>query len=518
MFAVLALCASLAYADEPSTLSVVVSDAKGNRVHSLTRGDFQIVTRGAKNEITEFTDGHATPRSIVVLFDLTSISMAARNTIIEALHNFLTASMRPGDRVILLTAGQALTPVSSWTAEKKEIDAALERISTSSAPATMGGDRAAAEKRIREMITDIQQATRTFYNFDTLLDAVRVYASACYRDGQQAIGLLSATIDLFPAKATRNVLIIAGGGLPVRAGADMFQYMDSVKAQAEQGQLGGALRVGAARSSPLSETNSYDLGPILHAFTSLAWSRGVAIYAIDSEMSEGPSSQVESQRTMDRAASFTTLANRSAGYQVIADETGGLAILAQRPAEALAQILADLDSFYSIRIRTTAPLAAHSALDIRSKPGYKVRFTSGGTIPPPDTEVRGRVIAHHLIKPDTNDLGISLQAAAPVGDGDKRRVALKVMIPIKNLKFVQEGDQVTGGFTVYIATGDSAGHASPVNKQSQQLRWPVAALQAAGDRQLTFAVDVVLDPGRTQISVGVLDEKSQATGYERVSI
>ena len=128
------------------------------------------------------------------------------------------------------------------------------------------------------------------------------------------------------------------------------------------------------------------------------------------------------------------------------------------------------------------------------------------------------VVANHLLKPDTNDLGITLQAAEPVADGQKRRVALKVMIPIKNLKFVQDGSEVTGGFSVYIATGDQLGHASNVSKQSKQLRWPAAALQAAGDRQLTFAVEVVLEPGRNQISVGVLDDQSKTTGYDRVSI
>jgi hypothetical protein len=297
----------------------------------------------------------------------------------------------------------------------------------------------------------------------------------------------------------------------------MFQYLDTIKSQAEQGMLGATLRQGAARSSPLSDSSAYDLTENLRGFAAEAWNKGVAIYAIDSEMGDSASTMVESQRTIDRAAAFTTTANRSAGYQMIADGTGGLAILARRPSEALEQVRSDLDAFYTIGINPPAAPATQNSVQLQSK-GYKVRMTPGGTQPTPDIEISSQVVAHHLLKPDTNDLGITLQAAEPVADGQKRRVALKVMIPIKNMKFVQEGNEVTGGFSVYIATGDQLGHASNVNKQSKQLRWPAGALQALGDRQLTFAVEVVLEPGRNQISVGVVDDQSKTTGYDRVSI
>ncbi|MDQ6801004.1 MAG: hypothetical protein M3041_09225 [Acidobacteriota bacterium] len=501
-----------------TTFSVVVTDPKGNRVGSLHREDFQL----AKNEITSFADARTTnaiPRRIAILIDITTIELPARATLVEALHGFLAKSLRPGDRVLILTAGQSLTPLCAWTAEKKDIDAALERASTGTSQ-TMAGDRAQAERRLRELINDIQQASASqasFFSFDTLTTAVRNYAAAVYRDTRQSISLMSTSTDLFPSRATRNILIIAGAGLPARAGADMFQYLDTIKAQAEQGQLGSTLRQGAARSSPLNDSSAFDLTTVLADLANEAWQKGVAIYAIDSEMGDSSSTMVESQRTIDRAAAFTTTANRLAGYQLIAEGSGGLAIFARRPSEALDQIRDDLDTFYTIGINATTPLATREAVQLQSK-GYKVRLTPGGTQPTPDIEMSSHVVAHHLLKPDTNDLGITVQAAPPVADGQKRRVALKVMIPIKNLKFVQEGSEVTGGFSVYIATGDQLGHASSVNKQSKQLRWPVAVLQAAGDRQLTFAVEVVLEPGRNQISVGVLDDQSKTTGYDRVSI
>src|SRR5215210_223862 len=97
-----------------TTFSVVVTDSKGNRVRSLHREDFQI----EKSEITSFADASTTsaiPRRIAVLFDITTIALPARAMIVEALHDFFAKTLRPGDRVLVLTAGQSLTALSTWT-------------------------------------------------------------------------------------------------------------------------------------------------------------------------------------------------------------------------------------------------------------------------------------------------------------------------------------------------------------------------------------------------------------------
>ena len=492
--------AMLAQAQEPAAiaLNVVATDSKGNHIRSLTRDDFEILSRGKTIEVSDVSERALTPRRIAVIFDVTSISLAARRTMIDGLRDFLSKSLRPGDRVLLLTAGQALTPLSEWTADSAQIDAALQRAGTESS-ATMAGDRESAERRIREMITDIQQARQTLYTFDTILETVRTYATAVYRDTKQSIGLLNTATNLFSSRSTRNVMIVVGAGLPLRAGADLFQYLDNVKSDAERGQLGGALRQGAGRSSPLTESSSFDLTSIL-----------------------------ESRRCRGARSRRGDLHDR------FGDGRGGVGTggsesnerphgVLRHDRQSLCRISAPGRRKWRRRFFGAAAERGPCANPVRSRFVLLDRASSdlaarGGAPLTADAEVQSRVVAYHLMKPDANDLGISVQAAPPVADGDKRRVNLKVMIPIKNLRFVQEGNVVTGGFTVYITTGDALGHTSSVNKQTQQLHWPVEALQAAGDRKVTFAVDVVLEAGRTQISVGVLDLRSETTGYDRVSV
>jgi hypothetical protein len=45
------------------------------------------------------------------------------------------------------------------------------------------------------------------------MDAARDYAAACYRDAEHTLDVMSSAVSLFTPRK-RNVLIVAGGGLP----------------------------------------------------------------------------------------------------------------------------------------------------------------------------------------------------------------------------------------------------------------------------------------------------------------
>jgi len=385
----------------------------------------------------------------------------------------------------------------------------------------MTSPQAVIEKRIREIATDIQQAGRanhTFYTFDALIDAARAYAANAYRDSEQTLSVIGSAVSLFTPR-TRNVLIVVGGGLSRLPGSGVFQYVEGIRNNAQRGSLGANLQTGAAASSPMGEVSSYDLTPLFNSFGTRAWRRGVVFYALSPDISEDAGSRIDMQQPGDRLAAFTNTASRFDGYHLLAEETGGVAFVGRSAADAFERITADLNSFYSVGVRPTAPISGMDAVSVKVSDGRRVRVTRGsaGAGTPAD-EMESRVIANHLLKAADNSLGISLNAAAPVPDGERRLVTVDVMIPIHKLKLVSDGDSLTGAFTVFIATGDSVGHSSNVTRQTKEIRWPADALTRAGDKPLTFRVNVVLEPGRSQISVGVMDEKSKEKGFDRLSV
>ena len=512
-------------------LALVVTDSKGNHIRSLSRDDIQVSIGGVPVDIRRLVERGAAgvpageTRRVAVLFDVATLSAGTRQQTIDALHSFFAQTLRPGDLAVVLAGGQSLHAMTSWTANLAEIDAALQRVSSESSIPLADG-QAAAEKRIREIATDIQQVeaagaatgrVTNLYTFDALTDAARAYASAAYRDAEQSLGSISSTMGLFTPR-TRNVLIIVGAGLPRMPGAGVFQYVETLRSAAVRGALGTGLQTGAQRSSPMGESSSYDLTPQFNTLGTRAWRRGIAFYTISSDISQDSGNGVEMSRSRDSLAAFTNAAGRFDGYRMLADETGGVAFVGRSAVDALNRIQSDLDAFYTVGVHPTAPISGKYALAVKAR-GYSVRVTRGsaGTGTPAD-EMESRVVSNQLSKPTDNALGISLNAAPPVNDGEKRLVTVDVMIPIRKLKLVPEGDSLAGAFTVFIATGDSVGHSSNVNRQTKEIRWPADALVDAGDKTITFRVNVVLQPGRSQISVGVMDEKSHEKGFDRLSV
>lgn len=510
-------------------LSVVVTDSRGNHVRSLTKDDFQLAIGGTPVVVDKFSERGAAGapagemRRIAVLFDVTTISPGARRQTSEALHGFLARTLRPGDLAVILAAGRSVRAMTGWTADLNEIDAALKQVSGESGESStlLATGQGAAEKRINEIANDIRQAGQsqhTFYTFDALIDAARAYAAAAYRDAEQTLGGVSSAVSLFTPR-TRNVMIVAGSGLPRTPGAGVFQFVETLRGIAQRGGMGTDLQTGAQHSSPMGESSSYDLTPLLEAFGTRAWRRGVVFYSISPDITDDGGSSIDMQQAGDRLAAFTNSANRFAGYHFLAEETGGIAFVGRPAAGALERIAADLETFYTVGVHPTAPIGGKYVVSVKVKNGSGVRVSRGsagaGT---PAEEMESRVIANHLLKPAGNALGISLNAAQPVIEGEKRLVTVDVIIPIRKLKVIQEGDNLTSAFTVFIATGDSAGHSSNVNRQTKQIRWPADVLAGAGEKALTFRVNVVLEPGRYQISVGVIDEKSQEKGFDRVSV
>ncbi|HEX3577155.1 MAG TPA: VWA domain-containing protein [Thermoanaerobaculia bacterium] len=511
----------------PAMLSVVVTDSHGNHVPSLTKDDFQLSVGGKPMAVAKFSERGASGqytgemRRIAVLFDATTISAGARRQVVESMHAFLARTLRPGDMVAIFGGGPSLRPVTGWTSDLTEVDNALRLVAGESAPPPLADGQAAAEKRIREIATDIQQAgnsNHTFYTFDALMDAARAYAAAGYRDAEQSLSVISSAVSLFTPR-TRNVLIVAGGGLPRTPGAAVFQYLETLRTNAQNGAMGAFLQRGAQASSPMGESSSYDLTPLFNTFGMRAWRRGIVFYAIVSDIGSDGGSQIDQQQSSDRLAAFTDAAGRYAGYHLLADETGGIAFVGRSAADALNRIASDLESFYTVGVHPTSPIGGKGDVSVKVKNGYAVRVTRGsaGAGTPAD-EMESRVIANQLMKPTGNALGISVDAVPGEMEGERRLVTVDVKIPIRKLKLVPDSGGLTGAFTVFIATGDSAGHSSNVTRQTKEVHWPADAIERAGDKELTFRVNVVLQPGRSQISVGVMDEQSHEKGFERVSV
>jgi hypothetical protein len=162
-----------------------------------------------------------------------------------------------------------------------------------------------------------------------------------------------------------------------------------------------------------------------------------------------------------------------------------------------------------------SPAPKRDSIRVRLKqPSHRVRLALAGAPLSPADAITDAVTAHHVLEPESNDLEIELETA-PLSE---RKVRLNVVIPIRNLQLARQGDELTGGFDVYLSISDGKGYFSQVNKQSHAIRWPAATVPEDDERTITYSIDVTMEPGASQISVGVVDQRSKKTGYERVEV
>jgi hypothetical protein len=206
------------------------------------------------------------------------------------------------------------------------------------------------------------------------------------------------------------------------------------------------------------------------------------------------------------------------GLQVLAQATGGLAWIGVRPELAVEKLGADLRNYYSLGYQAKTGGDAVRAIEVRPRRAdLRVRAKKSIVFRSAESEMAGRVTSN-LQSAQVNDLGISVQVAGEVTDeGDKRRVPVYVQIPARNITVSAEGDVLTGGFSVYYCAAGGKTAASTVTRRSHEIRWTPETVQQLGDDgNITFSMKILLEKGQDQVSFGVLDHRSQATGFSKL--
>jgi VWFA-related protein len=532
---VLSLFASVAVAQVRETIDVavtnvdlIVTDSKGRPVRNLARDEFELFEGGAKRDITNFAElsagampganvsAAAPSRAVLVLFDNTSLTLANRRRASEAMKPWLE-NLRPVDHLAVLTISPGVVIKQQWTMDSRLAAAAIDAVgreNTSMAEQNRRDARARVDESIRR--AQMSKPSDPPVPFDELTHSVRVYSASAMRDYEGVLSSVQAAINYFPRNAQKKILLLVGEGVPLNPGAELFQYLNSIKMDAESGQMPAKL-TGFRQSSPLTEMSEYDLGPFVESTTTSAARSGILVYAINPGQNENSGGRAGDVAPTDLRVDFAQSSGNRAGYEVLVKRTGGVAFYGAPPAIALTQISNEIDAYYSIAFRTE-PAAADAQLVVKSKHGFHVRPTRAAAAQTPEQRMREAVLANHLVAPASNDMKIAVATDAAVVDSGRRKVRLRISIPVESLLFEREGEEMAGGFVVYVSSGDSEGKATTVNRQDKQLHFPPAAIESAKGKTIVFQVDVFVPDGLTQISVGVMDSHSQMTGFDRISL
>jgi VWFA-related protein len=529
----LGLSPGLAHAQFSETVEVrvtnveaIVVDKAGKPVGGLTKDDFEVYENGVKQDLSNFaevrenvpaatlTPGETTPaeqvvrdprrRLVTIFVDNASLEMANRNSVLPALQAFLRENVRPGDGVAIYTWGNSLQTELEPTSDPSAIEAAIGRLPKRAMPA--GSDwRQQFEYEIAQLIESYKgRIPPELPPIQVAISVASGHANRNMSAMRQKSEALKSVIASVRGVDARKVLVLLTQSLESNPADQAFLWLDAIREQFNGG------------FSPTSEARLYDLPELANEISAAANAAGVTLYPInlagkftDTTLRD-PS--LNSQLTLRPVMTTQT---STINMHSIAVNTGGLATAGSSNWKlAFETISNDLNIYYSLGYRTSGARQDRTKnVDVRlKKKGYSVRTRKAIVERTAASEMHDSVTANLFHDPSHNDLSIAatLNDATPAG-GENVLIPVTIIIPTETLTLIPDGTDLAGSFSLFAAFLRQDGAVSRVARQIQQFRFPAESLPRR--KELTVNLNVTADPRTGSISVGVMDEKSGATGF-----
>jgi len=214
--------------------------------------------------------------------------------------------------------------------------------------------------------------------------------------------------------------------------------------------------------------------------------------------------------------SFTDTAS---AFKALADITGGAALSGTQNFEVAFQTLArDLSTFYSIGYKSTDGSNESRKITVRTKKsGLTVRARKSYTPKSSDQEMNDRVVANLFHQPAQSEWPITLSAKPAEKNGDLYKVPVTIALQ-PDLTLIPQEKNLVGGFVLYIVVGTKDGAMSKVTKNARKIEIPAGGEAELRSKPMTFTLMLSVKPGDNIVSVGVTDQISSITGFDRIEV
>ncbi|MFZ2492528.1 MAG: VWA domain-containing protein [Thermoanaerobaculia bacterium] len=519
-------------------VDVVVTDKKGNTVTGLKKEDFEVYENSvpktisnfyevqgsrARNVVAEATEAApapaATPEPAPVLrpedseklkrriiFYVDNLSMAPfnRNRVFQQMKEFAQQVMRPGDEAMIATFNRSMKIRVPFTRDAKQIQQTLDIIAGETA---LGGQNRSERKQTEDRIRDAR-------TYEEAVQTARSYASSVEHDLRQSVSSINGLMTTLAGVEGKKVLVLTSEGFPMQPGREMFYFVDEMSKEKEWSVTG----------SSLLEGMNFDSANLIQSVAKTANANDITMYTIHAAgMTGGTEMSAEYSTSTPFAVSFAASSNTTESMQLMAEMTGGLAsVQTNNFSAAFEKISRDLEAYYSLGYRAgTERVDRQRYLRVRAKnKNYIVRARQTFVEKSTFAEMSDRVVANLLYRTKANDLKIAVRMRTPrAAEGGLFQVGLEIQIPMESLTLMPQGEtSFAGGFDVYIAVANKDGDMSDVSRKQHQIQVTPEEMKRVGGKYYTYSLDLLMEKGLNKISVGVVDQISNVSGFAREQI
>jgi VWFA-related protein len=567
-------------------VEVYVTDKDGRRVPGLRREDFELLEDGKPVDLVNFAafERHAAPASkepgaapsaspsetaapavladpmtIVVYVDNSNVAPAHRSRAVRQLREFLTRSLSPGDRVMVVSYDLGLKIRLPLTDDRAALARALEGLETL---ATAGGEAERARSQtVREIfqirangLADPDPAHRTPCPLD-IVQPARSYAETARGEVLRTIGALTVLVNSLSGVPGRKALLHVSDGISITPGQEVFQVLaelcgggstEPVDRTAQEraptaverrmlnsgnDEADAALetswnQAAQARSyrgtqAPL-DAQAYSTAKEWSALAAHASSHRVTLYTLQASGAEtlaaasagsGPAEQI----LQTSAIASIDENNRKGSLSVLAADTGGRAVFnANDLTSALASIQEDFGTYYSLGYSP-----AHSGdgkehrLEVKVKhPGVQARYRRSYRDKPLLERTVDRTLAVLFYGLEDNPLEVGMEIGDPTPvEGGKFAVPVRLRIPLFKVGTEMKTEDYQARVRLLVATRGADGSSSPVRQVQVPIRIPRDQAMAALAQYYLYELTLHLGSGEQRVAVAVRDDMTLLTSF-----
>jgi VWFA-related protein len=514
------------------SVDVVVTDRAGNPVPNVTKDDFELLEENKPQTITNFAEiridtntvtapnepnappatdiAPPRPRSFLIFFDSRSIQPQMRKTLIDSLQRFVE-QLRPSDVVSVVSWGRGIHVVAPLTSDKETLRIAIQRLATMDLPTTVHNDLSRVQ---RQCTTSLNMARSgrmpmTAAYTECIAEARHETSDAAYYSRQVLQGIDIALAMIADAPGKRS-LIVAGGQMPRNPGAAIYAWAN---------QLFTPYLSGFNAPHERPEVRENEQQDLVDQVGRRASERGVTLYTLAVTSPADANDSSSPDYTPDMGVAFLHQRDTEDSFSEMASQTGGFMAGRSQLAGALQAIDRETSSYYSLGYRPAGEWRGPRVITVRMK-NKEYAARTRRTVSPRDAgeTMRDRVIANVFRAPEETKWKVAVRAGKPQRAG---RGTFTVPIEVRmapTLTLLPQGNDLAGGYGVYISVGNESGGLSSMFHHVQGVRL------AKGDEEkfravpIVFTASLTVREGENLLSVGVIDQLTNAAGFARAQI
>lgn len=510
-------------------VDVVVIDRTGKRVTGLTQDDFEIFEDQRPQTITnlyEVRAGAATlaataqevppketqQRRFVFFIDNDSLHPMVRDQVVESIKKFIGQQFRHGDKASVVSWNNGIHILQELTSDKAALNNAVDRVRGLSSPTSISSDLGRVQQYCIHALDQPRgriDAIRLAY--EDCLNGVRAAAMQTTLASKRMTNAMRLAITTMAGMEGKKVLVLASTRLPERPGYDMYIWANQLFMPRMRG-------FEAAMARPIDETRKQK--EVLDELARTANAQGVTLYLLNAAVLTNPM-PIENRSTIPMEGGMELdRENTDAAFQMLAEKTGGVAVKAPiNFDDAFATLAGDLDSYYSLGYRPSNNVRGDRSISIKAKNReYIVRARQGYALKSFDDQMSDHVVANIFAPRRSSSWNISARTGKPERDGRNFKVPVEVWMPSTVMLLPKGEDLLVGGFTVYIAVGSPQGGLSTVSRSPQPVGMKRAEEAGFRKEPIVFSAVLTVAPGENFLSIGVVDQVSNTTGFARTII